>query len=56
MVDITKDLTSRGITKQDGNPLQKTTFTRALSNRAYLGFYEFNGEIIEGMFEPLIDQ
>ena len=56
MKHIIDELTRRGIRSSRGTPLSYNTFSRALLNTAYIGKYKYNGEIVEGLAEPLIDE
>lgn len=55
MKDIIDDLKKRGIKSSSGGELTYTTFSRALLNRAYIGEYAYNGEVVQGCADALID-
>ena len=55
MKDIIDDLTARGVRSSSGGALTYTTFSRALVNRAYIGEYSYNGEVVPGLAVALID-
>ena len=46
MKDIIDDLNKRGVKSSSGGELTYTTFSRALLNRAYIGEYSYNGEVV----------
>ena len=56
MKEIIDDLHRRGVRSSSGGELTYTTFSRALVNRAYIGEYAYNGEVVPGLAEPLIDR
>ncbi len=53
--DIINDLNARGFRNAHGKPFRNASVTRILSNTVYIGKYVYNGEIIEGLAERLID-
>ena len=55
MKDIIDDLKKRGVRSSSGGELTYTTFSRALLNRAYIGEYAYNGEVVQGCADALID-
>ena len=56
MKEIIDELKRRGVRGSRGGELTYTTFTRALTNTTYIGKYVYNGEAVEGLAEPLIDE
>ena len=52
---IIQELSDRGIRGKNGAPLSYSSFQRALSNPTYIGQYKYNGQIVPGIAEPLID-
>ena len=52
---IIDDLNAKGIRNKYGKPLTYTSFSHMLSNTAYIGQYKYNGEVIPGLAEQLID-
>ena len=55
MRDIIKELDRRDVRSARGGKLTHTTFSRALVNPTYIGKPKFNGQVVEGVAEPLID-
>ena len=55
MKSIIDDFTARGVKGLYGGKLTYTTFSRALVNRAYIGEYSYNGEVVPGLAAALID-
>lgn len=55
MRDIIKELDRRGVRSARGGKITHTTFSRALVNQTYIGKPQFNGQVVEGVAEPLID-
>lgn len=53
---IIDDLHARGIRAVSGSPLRYSTFSRALTNRTYLGEYMYKEEVVPGLADPLIDE
>lgn len=53
---ILDDLRARGIRGAGGGELHYNSFSRALINRTYLGEYQYKGETVAGLADPLIDQ
>lgn len=53
--EIICELNRRGVRSKSGKPLTMTAFQRALSNPVYTGNFTYNGEIIPGLAERLID-
>ena len=56
MHDIIDELTRRGIRSSRGSALSYNTFSRAIVNTVYIGEYRYNGEIVPGLAEPMIDR
>lgn len=54
MRTILEELTRRGVRGPHGRALTPSTFSRALTNTAYIGEYRYKGEVIPGLAEPLI--
>ncbi len=55
MKEIIDDLSARGVKSSSGGVLTYTTFSRALTNRCYIGKYEYNGEVVP-CADALIDE
>ena len=55
MRHIIDELTRRGVRSMRGYPLSCSTFSRALTNTAYIGQYKYKGEIVPGLCERMID-
>lgn len=55
MKDIIDTLTARGVKSSSGGALTYTTFSRALLNRVYIGEFTYNGEVVPGCADALID-
>ena len=53
--EIVEDLNKRGIGSRKGKTFTINTFTRVLSNPAYIGQFTYNGEVIPGLSERIID-
>ena len=53
---IIDDLNARGIRTSRGKPLTMASFQTALKNTTYIGQHKWNGEVIEGCADPLIDE
>lgn len=53
--DIAAELNRRGIPSRNGKPFTINSFTRLLSNPAYLGQFTYNGEAIPGLSERIIE-
>ena len=53
--EIIDELNRRGIKRRSGKPLTYSSFQHALSSRVYVGEYIYNGEVVQGLAEPLID-
>ena len=53
--EIIAELNRRGIRGRTGKPLNITAFQRALPNPAYVGRFTYNGEVIPGLSERIID-
>lgn len=54
--EIIDELNRRGIKRRSGKPLTYSAFQHALQNRVYIGEYIYNGEVVEGLAEPLLDK
>jgi hypothetical protein len=54
--DIIDELNRRGYRSRRGKSLTPNSFTHVLSNTAYIGQYRYNGEVIPGLAEPMIDK
>ena len=52
---LSERLSFWGIVGSTGKPLKKSPVYRILSNKAYLGIIEHNGEAYQGNFLPLVD-
>lgn len=53
-IDIANDLNARGLKTSRGNPWNKGSFHRMLTNERYIGVYEFGGVRIEDGVPPII--
>ena len=53
---IIDELNRRGVRNRQGGPLTYSSFTRLLSSTTYIGQYKYNGEVVPGLAEPLIDE
>ena len=53
-IDIANDLNARGLRTSRGNPWNKGSFHRMLTNERYIGVYEFGGVRIEDGVPPII--
>ena len=53
--DIIDELNRRGYCNRYGKPLSPNSFSHVLSNTAYIGEYRYNGEVVPGLSEPMID-
>lgn len=56
MREIIDTLNARGVRGKTGKPLTYTTFCRALNNPVYIGSYTYNGQVVEGLATPIIDE
>ena len=56
MKDIIDELKRRGVRSSRGSALTYTTFSRALSNTAYIGKFVYKGETVEGIAQSIIDE
>ena len=54
--EIIPELTAKGVKTYYGKPLTHASFNRVLRNPAYIGKSTFNGEVVEGLSEPIIDE
>ena len=55
MKDIIDNLSARGVKSSSGGALTYTTFSRALLNRVYIGEFTYNGGVVPGCADALID-
>ena len=55
MKDIIDDLKKRGVRSSSGGELTYTTFSRAILNRVYIGEFTYNGEVVPGCADALVD-
>ena len=55
MRQIIDTLNRRGVKTTRGKPLSYSTFSRALNNTAYIGQYQYKGEVVPGLCERMID-
>lgn len=53
--EIVDELNRRGYRNRNGKPLTCNSFSRVLPNSAYIGQYRYNGEVISGLAEPIIE-
>lgn len=53
---IIDELSRRGVTGKRGGALTLSSFSETLRNPAYIGKAMRNGEVVEGLAEPLIDE
>lgn len=53
---IIDELNRRGLRNRQGNPITINTFRRVLHNTTYIGQFQYNGAVIPGVAEPLIDE
>lgn len=53
--ELMDDLSARGFRNARGKPFSNSSVTRILSNTVYVGRYVYNGEVVEGLAERLID-
>lgn len=56
MKEIIDELTRRGVRGSRGGALTYNTFSRALTNTTYIGQYKYNGEVVPGLAEQMIDK
>ena len=56
MKAIIDELKRRGVRGSRGGALSYNTFSRVLVNPCYIGKYRYNGEIVPGLAEPMIDE
>ncbi len=54
--EIINALNERGIRNGRGRPLTYTAFQHALSNTTYIGQYQYMGQVVEGLAQPIIDE
>lgn len=54
--EIFSGLSAMGITGGGGAPLSASSFAHALSSETYVGRYHYNGQLIPGLAEALIDE
>ena len=54
--DIIDTLTARGVRMKNGKPISNSSFARTISNTAYIGDFQYSGQIVPGLSEPLIDR
>lgn len=52
---IIDELNNRGIRNRNGKPLTYTSFAHILSNTAYIGQYKYNGVVVPGLAQQLIE-
>lgn len=55
-VQIIASLNERGLRGRNGKPFTKTSFQTALSNPTYIGQHAWNGAVIDGCADALIDE
>lgn len=53
--DIIDELNRRGYTNRYGKPLSSNSLSHVLPNSAYIGQYKYNGQVVPGLAEPMID-
>lgn len=56
MKQIVDELNSRGVRGSRGKLLTCNTFSRALTNPAYIGQYRYAGTLVDGLSQPLVDE
>lgn len=56
MKEIIDELTRRGVRGLRGGALNYNSFSRVLTNTVYIGEYRYNGEVVPGLAEPMIDR
>lgn len=56
MKEIVDELRARGVRGARGGELGYNTFSRILTNTTYIGQYRYNGEVVPGLAEPMIDE
>ena len=54
--EIIRALEAKGVRSYYGNPLTYASFNSVLHNQTYIGKCMYNGEVVEGLAEPLIDE
>lgn len=54
--EIIKELEKKGQRTYYGKPLSYGSFNHVIKNTAYIGKSYFNGELVEGLSEPLVDE
>jgi DNA invertase Pin-like site-specific DNA recombinase len=55
IIDIVHDLNNRGFRAKRGAKFMRSTIVHILENKSYTGDYYFNGTIVRGAVDPLID-
>ena len=53
---IMEELTERGLLNSRGNALTYSSLQTALRNKKYIGMYAFNGELVDGACDALINE
>lgn len=56
ITEIVDHLNARGILTKRGNPFNKNSLHTILTNRRYLGEYEYRDVVVKDAFEPIISQ
>jgi len=54
--EILQALTAKGVLNYYGRPLTHSALQHALRNEKYIGIYKFNGQIVPGACDALIDE
>lgn len=54
--EIIDELNRRGYRGRFGKPLTHNSMTHVLPNSVYVGRYAYNGEVVPGLAEPMIDE
>lgn len=54
--EIIDALNARGAKNSKGNSLRISSFQLALKNRTYIGQFTYNGEVVPGAAQPLVDE
>lgn len=56
MKDIIAELNNRGVRSARGGKLTRSSFTKVLTNTVYIGQYKYNGDVVPGLAEPIVDK
>ena len=54
--EIIAVVNEKGMRNKRGGPITQSSFTVMLKNPVYIGKYSYNGEVVPGLAEPLIDE